>query len=461
MLAAGFSWLAKASVQHLSFSRYGAKTFGAFFLAVASLTGTSSSVSAMGQCDDLAFRRIASFPVFLNTDVALETVAEIVASSEDGNLLIYTDSETENVGFVDITTPSNPLPLPADTLPVGGEPTSVAVAGPYALVGVNTSPSFVAPSGLLQIVDLQSRTIIRTLPLGGQPDSVAVSPDKRFAAIAIENERDEDLGNGSPPQLPSGFLVIVDLVGAPAQWTTRTVSFDGVADVFPSDAEPEYVDINQANIAAVTLQENNHVVLVHLPTGKIRKDWNAGTVDLEQVDTIENARIELDGILPEVPREPDAVAWISQSKLATADEGDLDGGSRGFTIFNKQGKVRFAPGDSVEHLVTRLGHYPEERSENKGNESESVEFGTYQANCRYLFVGSERSSVIVVYNMKSPGRPRLVQVLPAGVGPEGLLAIPHRDLFVVASEVDDRGAAIRSSITLYQLEHGSPNYPTI
>lgn len=461
MLVTRFFQRLKIDVQPPAFSQRETKLFGAFLLVAACLIGTNTAVSAMGQCDELAFRRIASFPVFLNTDVALETVAEIVAASDDGNLLIYTDSQTENVGFVDITTPSNPLPLPADTLPVGGEPTSVAVAGPYALVAVNTSPSFVAPSGLLQIVDLQSRTIIRTIPLGGQPDSVAVSLDKRFAAIVIENERDEDLGNGSPPQLPSGFLVIVDLVGPPAQWTTRTVSLVGVADVFPTDAEPEFVDINRANIAAVTLQENNHVVLVHLPTGQIRTDWNAGAVGLEQVDTIENGLIELDGILPEVPREPDAVAWISPSKLATADEGDLDGGSRGFTIFSKNGGVSFTSGNSVEHLVARLGHYPEARSENKGSEPEGIEFGTYRANCRYLFVGSERSSVIVVYAMNPSGRPRLVQVLPAGVGPEGLLAIPPRDLFVAASETDDRGAAIRSIITLYQLEHGSPTYPTI
>lgn len=69
--------------------------------------------------------------------------------------------------------------------------------------------------------------------------------------------------------------------------------------------------------------------------------------------------------------------------------------------------------------------------------------------------------MIVVYTMRHSSRPRLVQVLPAGVGPEGLLAIPHRDLFVAASENDDRGAAIRSIITLYQLEHGPPTYPTI
>ena len=89
------------------------------------------------------FQRIATFPVFRNANVDQTTVAEIVAASEDGNLLVYTDSVGENVGFVDITNPSHPQA--AGILAVGGEPTSVAVAGPYALVVVNTSPSFSAP----------------------------------------------------------------------------------------------------------------------------------------------------------------------------------------------------------------------------------------------------------------------------------------------------------------------------
>lgn len=59
------------------------------------------------------------------------------------------------------------------------------------------------------------------------------------------------------------------------------------------------------------------------------------------------------------------------------------------------------------------------------------------------------------------GRLDYVQTLPAGVGPEGLLAIPDRDLFVVASEVDDRWDKIRSSITLYELGEGPATYPTI
>ena len=64
----------------------------------------------------------------------------------------------------------------------------------------------------------------RSIVLGGQPDSVAISADGRYAAIAIENERDEDVNDGAMPQPPAGFLTIVDLIGAPSDWTTRDVN---------------------------------------------------------------------------------------------------------------------------------------------------------------------------------------------------------------------------------------------
>ena len=80
----------------------------------------------------LGFERIASFPVYLNTDINSETVAEIVAASADGNTLIYTDGETENVGFVDITNPAQPQA--GGVIAVDGGPTSVSVSGDHALV---------------------------------------------------------------------------------------------------------------------------------------------------------------------------------------------------------------------------------------------------------------------------------------------------------------------------------------
>jgi len=49
----------------------------------------------------------------------------------------------------------------------------------------------------LGFADIASKTIVRAIPLAGQPDSVAVSPAGDYAAIVIENERDEDLGDGA------------------------------------------------------------------------------------------------------------------------------------------------------------------------------------------------------------------------------------------------------------------------
>ncbi len=40
---------------------------------------------------------------------------------------------------------------------------------------------------------MADRTVTARCDLGGQPDSVAVSPDGTLAAVAIENERDEDV----------------------------------------------------------------------------------------------------------------------------------------------------------------------------------------------------------------------------------------------------------------------------
>ncbi|MGQ0593522.1 MAG: esterase-like activity of phytase family protein [Gammaproteobacteria bacterium] len=425
---------------------------------VSALAPAPRIACAAGHDDGHAFQRIATFPVFLNSEEGAQTGAEIVSASENGKLLVYTDSQSENLGFVDIDQPG--APKPRGVVAMSGEPTSVAVSGPYALAVVDTSASFSDPSGQLVVVNLKTRDIVRRIGLGGQPDSIAVSPDRRYAAITIENERDEEAGDGRPPQSPPGFVVIVDLQGRPAAWGIRKVGLVGIPGLlFPDDPEPEFVDINDQNIAAVTLQENNHVVLIDLPTGKILRHWDAGTADLRQVDVLENDLIELDGELHEVPREPDGVTWISPFRLATADEGDLDGGSRGFTIFDGKGEVRFAAGNALEHRVTRIGHYPEDRSENKGNEPEGMEYGQYGRD-RFLFVGSERSNIIAVYQIIL-GRPKLVQVLPAGVGPESVLAIPSRGLLVVASEVDDAGANIRSTITIYALEGRRPRYPTI
>lgn len=404
------------------------------------------------------FSRISTFPVFLNSDITQKTVSEIVAATDDGNTLVYTDSKMETIGFVDIRNPARPQPM--GMLEMGGEPTSVSILGNYALVAVNTAPTYTAPSGKLVIVDISNKKTISSITLNGQPDSISISPDKRYAAIAIENERDEDLGDGRPPQAPAGSFIIVDLIGSPETWNTRVVDVSGLSGMlYADDPEPEYVDINKNNLAVLTLQENNHIVLIDLPSGKIVNHFSAGTVDLTNIDTSKNKLIELNSSLTAVPREPDGVVWISDTEFAIADEGDMDGGSRGFTIFDTQGKVKFEAGTSLEYEIVKRGHYPDKRSGKKGNEPENVEYATY-GNTEFLFVGSERASVVMVYKLKKHGEPELVQVLPAPVKPEGILAIPQRNLFVSAGEKDDRGDKMRSALSIYKFGEQA-TYPTI
>lgn len=229
---------------------------------------------------------------------------------------------------------------------------------------------------------------------------------------------------------------------------------------FATDPEPEFVSINSDNIAVVTLQENNGLVLIDLASKSVSASFSAGTVDLKQVDTEEEGQIKQNAALSQVPREPDGVTWLSSDHFATADEGDLNGGSRGFTIYDKTGQVIYSSGNELEHLAARFGHYPDERSGNKGNEPENVVYGQF-GNEQFLFVNSERSNLVFVYDVRDPASPKYVQALPAGVGPEGGVAIPQRNLLVVASEKDGRDDKMRSVVNIYQYGQGPAQYPTL
>jgi hypothetical protein len=144
------------------------------------------------------FNRIATFPVVdnlpLDGDHARKSVAEIVSASQDGRILVYTNSARDAFGFIDIADPADPKP--AGEIAVEGEPTSVTVLGAKAFVAVSTSKGKKAPAGYLGIVDIATKCLEAKCGLGGQPDLIARSRDGRFVAVAIENERDEDFDNG-------------------------------------------------------------------------------------------------------------------------------------------------------------------------------------------------------------------------------------------------------------------------
>ncbi|MCR9085161.1 MAG: esterase-like activity of phytase family protein [Rhodobacteraceae bacterium] len=422
------------------------------------LTSMLALTAGSAAAQEMNFNRIASFPVVTNMaeggDTSRETSPEIIAATADGMVLVYTDSPLGALGRVDISDPANPAPLGNIALP--GEPTSVAVIGSTAYVAINTSNSYTAPSGQFLAIDVTTGETVASCDLPGQPDSVAKSADGAFLAVAIENERDEDLNDGVIPQLPAGSLVLVNAAeGGLDCDSLGVVDLTGLAEVAPSDPEPEYVDINSLGEIVVTLQENNHIAVVSAE-GEVISHFSAGAVDLEGIDTSEEGALDFTASQPGRVREPDSVKWIDDQHFATANEGDYEGGSRGWTIFNKDGTVVYESGPSFEHAMIQIGHYPEARSGNKGVEPEAINFAVFN-DTPMVFVGSERGSIIGVYDITDPAAPVLRQMLPSGIGPESFALIPERGLIASANEVADAGP--HAHVMLFELQEAPASYP--
>jgi len=444
--------------------------FGLGLTAAIAVTGVFAASPALATGGGGGYDHVGTFEVPANLlpgePADTVTSAEIVAAVPGGRTLIYTDSPAGRIGFVDISRPSRPK---ADgVILMDGEPTSVATVASWALVAVNTSESFTEPSGHLAIVDVRTKRIVKSIELAGQPDSVAISPDNRHAAIVIENERDEDVTDGLIPQPPAGTLQVLDL-----PWLRlRTVPLTGLAQTAPDDPEPEYVDINRRNEAVVSLQENNHLVVVDVARAKVKRHFSAGSATVRDIDATEEelgpqetGLIELTETITR-RREPDSVKWIDDDTFATANEGDYEdengdeGGSRGFTLFRSDGRVEYESGSSFEHEIVKAGHFPQARAENKGVEPEGLEVVSEHGR-KLLFVGSERANAVGVYDV-SHGTPKFLHLLPTGIGPEGIKAIPERDLLAVSAETDgvaEGFPTIRPLVTLY--EYGKPSYPYI
>jgi hypothetical protein len=421
-----------------------------------------ASTSAIAYAEPV-FNRIASFLVATNTpadiDVNKPTSAEIIAATEDGMTLAYTSSPLKALGLIDITDAKNPKPL--GSVMLDGEPTSVAIIGGKALTAVNTEKDKQHPTGKLEIIDIKSKTVEASCDLGGQPDSIAISPDKSFAAIAIENERDEELNDGALPQMPAGDLVIVPIKdGAVDCSGLKHVAMTGLSEIAPEDPEPEFVSINSKGEIALTLQENNHIVIVDGKSGKVTSHFSAGKVDISGTDVKTNGSLDFNGKLEGVVREPDAIKWLDDNRLVVANEGDWNGGARSVTVFDTKGKVLFDSGVELELAAARIGHYPEKRAGKKGVEAEGLETATFGGQ-KYVFVLLERASLAAVYK-DNGDKLELVQMLPSGISPEGGVAIPSRNLFVSANEVDlvEDGLA-RSHVMLYELGEGKRAYPQI
>jgi len=127
-------------------------------------------------------------------------------------------------------------------------------------------------------------------------------------------------------------------------------------------------------------------------------------------------------------------------------------GGRSFAIWDENGNLVWDSGDAISHIVAE--HEPklfnqdegemDGRSGNKGAEPEALAVGAIDGKT-YAFVGLERQSAIVMYDITNPYAPTFVEYLVThgknDISPEGMVFIPAskspngKNLLVVSYEV--------------------------
>jgi DNA-binding beta-propeller fold protein YncE len=396
------------------------------------LLGPISLAAALSLAVSAAFAQTA--PQFRRVHIfsaPAGATAEIAAADRAGRLLAYTNSNG-SLGFLDIRPLPAAAPIELASLPVDGEPTSVVVTPDARFVVAVVRGGAAGNRALvIRFADALAGapSEVASIPLPGEPDSIAVAEGGAHFAIAIENE--------ATPALP-GELTIIDAIDRadPATWTTRSVALTAIAGLNASDPEPEYVAI-RGRVAAVTLQENNHVALVDLAAGVVIGHFSAGSVT-HRADVTADRNAVFSGSIADSPRIPDGIAWTRRGQLVTANEGEANlTGGRGVTTFDTLGNVLFDSAEQLEVAASGAGLYPDARSNRKGIEVENVAVATF-GRSELAFVASERGNFVSVHRVAANGELPLLQLLPLpnGAEPEGVLPIPARGLVVSANEGD-------------------------
>jgi len=128
-------------------------------------------------------------------------------------------------------------------------------------------------------------------------------------------------------------------------------------------------------------------------------------------------------------------------------------GARSFSIWDTNGDLVWDSGDAISKLVAK--YEPnlfnqddaeiDGRSGNKGSEPESIAVGQLSNSKVYAFVGLERQSAIVIYDVSNPSSPEFVDYIAThtdnDISPEGMKFIPAskspnaKDLLLVSYEI--------------------------
>lgn len=308
--------------------------------AVAASCGVAASASA-----DIGLKRLGTF----ETGVFDEGAAEIVVYSPEIQSVFVINADANTVDILDIADPANPTltsfidvaPDIAETFPgaVAGGVNSVAVQGDLVAVAVENDDT--QANGWAAFYDLAG-TFLGAVEAGALPDSIAITSDGNYVLVANEGEPSDDYQID-----PEGSISVIDVSNGIDAATVMTAGFGafGLDDIpagarvpravegfstVAQDLEPEFISTGPGRIAWVTLQENNAIAILDVPTATVLRIAGLGAKDhslamnaldaSDRDDAINIATWPVNGLY--MPDGMDNFRARGRTWLITADEGD-------------------------------------------------------------------------------------------------------------------------------------------
>ena len=328
-------------------------------IGLLSVMGLPISVEA-SDSKSITLKQIGRYSAGAST-VADEPRAEISAYDPASKRLFSINLNLRQLDVIDLSAPESPVL--AQTVPLGGKPNSVAVR--RGIVAVALEGAQKTDPGSVKFFDA-SGAFLNLLSVGALPDMLVFSPNGRWLLVA--NEGEPNSYNQADSVDPDGSVSVIDMRGDATSLTQLDVRTAGFSASIPQenpssirvfgpnatitkDLEPEYITVSHdSKTAWVTLQENNAIAMLDIPSATFTKIVGLGFKDHLLIEN------KLDASDRDVPGssnsgiinirnwpvlgmyQPDSIASYrvkGKTYLVMANEGD----ARDYTGFSEEARV--------------------------------------------------------------------------------------------------------------------------
>jgi hypothetical protein len=291
-----------------------------------------------------------------------ESAAEIVAHDPATQRLFVINAETSTIDILDISDPAHPAAnlMAIDIEPYGDQANSVDVCNGVVAAAVQADVK--TDDGVIVFFD-SAGNFLKSVDAGALPDMITFTPNCEFALSANEGEPNSYGQEDSVD--PEGSVTVVDLRNGVANATATQATFEdfdqedldssvriyGPGATVAQDIEPEYIAVDHnSKTAYVTLQENNAIAVLDIPTGKVTAIHGLGfkdytdpkfKFDASDRDTPGSSNVGIFNVRnwPVFGMYlPDAIAahkYKDETFLITANEGD----ARDYDGFEEEARV--------------------------------------------------------------------------------------------------------------------------